>query len=176
MICGVSNAFRKSTKISDAVMFVTLPVSITHLSAITYWLQTAKEDFVEQFCALACFCDSSLIIKCSWIALLWYRNDHAFLPIARNRVFNLQCFGVAVQHVRDFSLQLGYLQNTIRNIVEAGRCVITRRPWCCQIFCGSKCSGLLIAIYLLPLLRVKKAILQLLLIVLTIEDSRVVVR
>ena len=31
----VSNAFRKSTKTSDAVMFVTLQVSITHLSAIT---------------------------------------------------------------------------------------------------------------------------------------------
>ena len=31
----VSNAFQKSTKTSDAVMFVTLQVSITHLSAIT---------------------------------------------------------------------------------------------------------------------------------------------
>ena len=40
---------------------------------------------------------------------------------------------------------------------------------------GSKWSGLLIAISLLPLLRVKKAILLLLLIVLIIEDSRVVV-
>ena len=31
----VSNAFRKSTKTSDAVMFVTLQVSLAHLSAIT---------------------------------------------------------------------------------------------------------------------------------------------
>ena len=31
----VSNAFRKSTKTSDAVMFVILQVSITHLNAIT---------------------------------------------------------------------------------------------------------------------------------------------
>ena len=36
MICGVSNAFRKSTKTSDAVMFVTLQVSITHLRAINW--------------------------------------------------------------------------------------------------------------------------------------------
>ena len=31
----VSNAFQKSTKTSDAVMFVTLQVSMTHLNAIT---------------------------------------------------------------------------------------------------------------------------------------------
>ena len=31
----VSNAFQKSTKTSDAVMFVTLQVSITHLGTIT---------------------------------------------------------------------------------------------------------------------------------------------
>ena len=83
---------------------------------------------------------------------------------------------MAVQHVRDLSLQLRYLLNTIRNIIEAGRCVIALRPWFCSNFGDSKWSGLLIAISLLPLLRVKKAILLLLLIVLTIEDSRVVVR
>ena len=43
-------------------------------------------------------------------------------------------------------------------------------------FGGIKWSGLLIAMSLLLLLRAKKAILLLLFIVLTIEDSRVVVR
>ena len=49
-------------------------------------------------------------------------------------------------------------------------------PKCCSTYGGSKWSGLLIAISLTPLLRAKKAILLLLLIVLSIEDSRVVVR
>ena len=82
----VSNAFQKSTKTSDAAMFVNLLVSIVHVNATTcsvvdlpaqkntlaltelrinYWLQMANKDFVEQFCTRACLCDSSLIIECS---------------------------------------------------------------------------------------------------------------
>ena len=56
---------------------------------------------------------------------------------------------MAAQHVRSFSLMLVDLQNTIRNIVVVGGCVPT-------------------------LLRVKMATMQLLFIVLTNEDSRVV--
>ena len=124
---GINNASQSHQLFSGWPASTKTTLTLTELR-INYWLQTAKEDFVEQFCAWACFCDTSLIIESSWIAILWYRNDHAFPPIVRNRVFIIQGFGVEVQHVRDFSLQFGYLQNTIRNIVEAGRCVITRRP------------------------------------------------
>ena len=51
-----------------------------------------------------------------------------FPSIDRNRVFKIHIFKVTVQHFRDFSLQLGDLQNAITNIVEAGIYVNDRSP------------------------------------------------